>query len=214
MRRVTPLLAAAALATLMATSSATSAPARDTAPSRVIDRTVSCSVFNGAPGRVADITVTAGVRLYSDRSKWMHLASASTLGGGVSAGSPLFDRDPGFPNDPARLHFRDECRQTRAIPLSKGGLSGGAASQLGEEYRCHPGRRVLVRIRAVFRDPTTLRLRRLAGQKTPGRTYLADGTVVSAQVAVRSNAGKSLAYAEVFETGKARLFTAPNCLPR
>jgi hypothetical protein len=41
---------------------------------------------------------------------------------------------------------------------------------------------------------------------------VASGTVLEGFLAVRSAAGKPLAYAEVFETGKTRLFTAGSCV--
>ena len=62
---------------------------------------------------------------------------------------------------------------------------------------------MLVRIRAVFREPTDLEL-------DPSFTS-ATGHVVRGQIAMTTLAGKPLVYAEVAESGTARLFTPKGC---
>ncbi|MBA2641685.1 MAG: hypothetical protein H0U82_01995 [Actinobacteria bacterium] len=192
-------------------------PTADAQPaaSRVIDRTYSCSVEARAGVREVQAQANAGLRWIEDRAKWKRLAGAVvsdsvTVLGFVSAGNPLAPEN-GFRFPPQRLAILagSKCRAAARIPLSRAGLSGGPASQLGDAYDCVAGSRVIVRVRGVFRGPTSLKPKRYAG----GVTQLeAAGTVTQGYLAVRSGAGKPLAYAEVFESGKARLFTARGCV--
>jgi hypothetical protein len=185
------------------------------APSRVIDRTLSCSV--GLNGGVRKIKVNAqtGVRLFGQPSKWKFLASTGVSdpsGGGlaasVSAGNPLAPYQ-GYTFPPERLAYSmgASCRTARKIPLSSAALTGGEASQLVDHFDCVSGRRVFVRIRAVFSAPTSLKLKHYVN----GTQLVAAGTVTEGRLAVRSAAGKPHAYAEVFESGKTRILTAPGC---
>jgi hypothetical protein len=71
-------------------------------------------------------------------------------------------------------------------------------------FDCATPRRVLVRVRATLRGSGTLRSYRSFLRTTaPART---------AEIAVTTPAGKPLAYAQVFESGSARLFTAKGCV--
>ncbi len=67
-----------------------------------------------------------------------------------------------------------------------------------------------MRVRVVFRVPVTLRVQRRFGQQTLTTTTATAAR--EAQLAVRTVAGKPLAYASASETGKARLFVAPSCV--
>lgn len=203
-------------ASLVAAACAVTAGASLSASSRVIDRTLTCAVFPQGGVRVIDVRARSGLRLYDDRSKWKFLASTgiSDFRGGfvyVGAGNPVADPEPGFPAQPQRLSIvaGRTCTAAPRIPLSAAGLTGGPASQLEDRYECRPGRRVLIRVRAVFRSATSLRLKRYRGGDVH---HVASGTVVEAKVAVRSLTGKPLAYAQIFESGKARLFTARGCV--
>ncbi|MBA3401684.1 MAG: hypothetical protein H0U05_06810 [Actinobacteria bacterium] len=186
------------------------------APSRVIDRTLSCAVFPQGGVEAVDVSARSGLRLYTDRSRWKYPASAGVgdFAGtfvSVSAGNPVADPEPGFPASPHRLSIvaGRTCTVAPRIPLSTAGLAGGPASQLEDRYDCLPGRRVLVRVRAVFRSATSLRLKRYRR----GDVYhVANGTVAEGKVAVRSLTGRPLAYVQIFESGKARLFTARGCV--
>ncbi|CAN5181547.1 hypothetical protein BH09ACT13_BH09ACT13_03570 [soil metagenome] len=185
------------------------------AASRVIDRTYSCSVEARASVREVQVQANAGVRWIEDRSQWKRLAGAfvsdSVTGlGYVSAGNPLAPEN-GFRFPPQRLGIPagSKCRAAARIPLSRAGLTGGPASQLGEAYDCVAGSRVLVRVRGVFRAPTSLKLKRYSGGVT---ALAAAGTVTQGYVAVRSGDGKPLAYADVLASGKASLFTARSCV--
>jgi hypothetical protein len=186
------------------------------ASSRIVDRTLSCAV--GARAGVRSVTVHArtGLRDLDDRSKWKQLASLSLRDSyssfaSVAAGNPVADLAPGVPARPERVTMAvaPTCRAAERIPLSAKRLSRASASQLGDTYDCLAGMRVLVRVRGVFRSPTSLRLRRFVYGRT---SLVAVGTVRHGYVAVRSAAGKPLAYAEVLESGKARVFTARSCV--
>jgi hypothetical protein len=191
--------------------------AADPAASRIVDRTLTCAVGLFAGVREAKVGAGSGTRLLEDRSKWLSLADAGVGDSrgsfvSVAAGNPLApDRRSGvvFPEWRLWIRVDDTCRSAPRIPFSRTGLAGGAASQLHDDYDCVSGGRVVVRVRAVFRAPTTLR--RTTDRN--GQRYLrAAGTMRQGFVAVRSAAGKPLAYAEVFESGKARLFTAGSCV--
>jgi hypothetical protein len=98
------------------------------------------------------------------------------------------------------------CRTSaKRIPLSRKGLSGGAASVFDERWDCDGGRRVLVRVRATLESTA-----RLGSYRGFLRTTV---PVQSAKVVVATSAGKPLSYAEVSESGKSRLFVARGCTP-
>lgn len=90
-----------------------------------------------------------------------------------------------------------------AVPLSAGGLRGGAADPLGSELRCETPKQVLVRLRAVLAARAVPRGKELVSIHVPIR---------EAKLAVRTVTGKPLSYATVTETGKSTLFTAKGCV--
>jgi hypothetical protein len=214
------LLVATALA-----ASGTSAPASPSA-SRIIDRTFLCANASQFGVRKIAVGDVAGFR---DAGKWTQLASAgignsgeqvtnlprgttnANWGVGVAAGAGPIDNDPNRPKAEAHLIIWSKmARLCKAVPgsrvpLSAHGLTGGAAGPLGDDFTCPAARRAYVRVRAVFRSPVTLQLDRSTG-------YLkARGPMREAYVAARTESGKPLAFASVFESGKARLFTARGC---
>lgn len=90
------------------------------------------------------------------------------------------------------------------MPLSPRGLGGGSANRFGENFECYPPKRVLIRVRAVFSSPTA--------PKRRGAGLASSVTVKEGRLAVRTQTGKPLVYAEALESGRARLFVAGNCL--
>jgi hypothetical protein len=189
------------------------------APSRIVDRAFLCSVPLQAGLRQIEVSAVSGFRDPDNRRRWRHNAAAAVgkLGVGdawVSAGDL-----PGGARDRALGIDAQNCRSTTArAPFSTKGLVGGVASQLqggqhvgSDAYECQASSRVVIRIRALFRAPT-----RLEVQRRFGRRILTTVTAVvarEAQLAVRTQTGKPIAYASATESGKARLFTAPSCLP-
>jgi hypothetical protein len=100
---------------------------------------------------------------------------------------------------------RSLCKPARArVPLGHAGLSGGVAGEDGRVFDCSGLRRVLVRIRATTLASASLSRR--------GAMLVASNAVVRhGELAVRTDAGRLLAYAEVSDTGRSRLFTARGC---
>ena len=186
------------------------------AASRVIDRTVVCSIMPGNP-REIDVQASSGTRPFGDRSKWKSLPSASFgdprstsptsshVYAAIRAGWPP-PREVGLPLRTDTLSYSITCRPSRArVPLSAGGLSGGAAGAFGDDYDCVVPRKILVRIRGLYRSATTLKRSR--------DSLVARGAVREGYLAVRTPSGKQIALATVFESGKARLFVGDTCAP-
>ena len=207
------VLAAAALS-LAAASLGTAADAAPDA-TRLVDRTLVCNA--GFANGVRSVTVSARSAFGKDgKLEWLAQATVVTPGAlipskknaylptlaGVTAGwpspPPLTSGGMGFSTK--------RCGGTRAkVALSPRGLGGGAASQLGEEIKCVTPKRVLVRIRSTFTEPITPELDRKGGW------YGANARIEKGQIAVRTLTGKPLVYAEVSDSGRARLFTARSC---
>ena len=199
------------------------------AATKVIDRTLVCAV--GLVGGIHQIYVQAnvGTRVPGNPAAWRYLASAGVASrivsygdeytlfvhyslAGVSAGDPL--RPDGFKALPERLTFLpgSGCRSAQRIPFSRSGIVARRVGGLTDQYiSCYPGTRVVVRIRGTFAAPTRLRRVFFSAQADPTVHLVAAGAVVHGELAVRSATGKPLAYAEVFQNGKAKLFTSRSC---
>ena len=97
------------------------------------------------------------------------------------------------------------CGPTSArVSLSPAGLVGGAVPRQTVNVACAAPRKLLVRFRATVDGTDALRER--------ARVFLATNAPArEAKLAVRTLAGKLLAYADVAQIGKARLFTAKGC---
>lgn len=100
----------------------------------------------------------------------------------------------------------EQCRpSTAAVPLTSAGLRGGIADRAGLFIDCSASRRLLIRFRATVQGTS-------GALRDRARTFLATSAPVrEAKLAVRTPAGKSIAYADVSESGKSRLFTARGC---
>ena len=99
---------------------------------------------------------------------------------------------------------RESCRGTSgSVALSPSGLRGGSAAPLGNEFECFAPKQVVVRVRAVLAAPGALR----AGQDFQS----AHVPVREAKLAVRTVTGKPLVYADVSESGRARIFATKGC---
>jgi hypothetical protein len=188
---------------------------RSQAPSRLVDRTMTCSVPLHAGLREIQAAATSGSRDPQDRSLWTHLANVSVRAGGFFSGVGLAGAAAGapepkeifFPGTSQGLWVSPSCRLTSArVALSTRGLpQGGLASPIRDAYECVVPRTLLIRVRATFRVPTRLRVRRGSLQT--------DAPVREVAIAVRTTRGKPLVYASASESGRARIFTAPSCLP-
>jgi hypothetical protein len=171
------------------------------APSRMLDRTYRCAVGVSGGIRSVEVQAQTGIRDLEDRSKWRALANflliphTGTSSIAAGAGGPV-----AHPAPPLTGFWALGCQRVRAgVPLSPGRLGGGRASQFTDRYQCPAPRVVLVRVRVEFARPVSV------GTRTSAR-------VRTASMAVRTTAGKPIAYADVHESGQARLFTATICV--
>jgi len=199
-----------------ASTAATSAPA-------VIDRTLRCTTAPSGGIREVEARANAGIRA---GSSWKQLpygvASSGNVGSTldplgdalawVTAGRPSADTTADWGFRAAQVSrwgtlavSRVACRTVKArVPLSRTGLEGGAVSPFGEKLDCPAPRRVLVRVRAVATAKTSLRAR--------GAFLATNVPMKSGRLVVTTEAGKRLLYADVAESGVARLFTAKGCV--
>jgi hypothetical protein len=172
--------------------------------------------------------IRAQEAIRESRTTWRSLAFASARIGRITIGPSQLDNSlvwagAGRPSAatnleeydtrspyPAKVHGtlalnQKACRATSTrVPMTGKGLDGGPAGQLGVEYDCAAPRLVLIRLRAtlaarapVYRERDFLKTK---------------ATLQSAQLAIRTRVGKALAFAAVFQSGKARLFVAPSCV--
>jgi hypothetical protein len=124
----------------------------------------------------------------------------------------VFTLNPGPPNaevatiaagrSPSGIWIgRDHCRRSvMRIRLTRTGLDGGRFSGFFTEYDCETPRRVLIRVRAIFRGRSAL--------APSGRSLAARGRVQHAYVAVSAYpTRKPIAYADV-SSERARMFVA------
>lgn len=194
---------------------------------RLLDRTLVCSTVPVGGARRITVKGHQGIRERS--SEWKQLAFA-VVGTGAAGGSPQTSLDnslawitagvptghtsmdaggtwPHYPHNEGTIVFnRRLCTPSAArVPLVPAGLQGGAAGPFGEEVDCFPPRRVLLRLRAVMQSPVRLF----------GNAMFLKATIPAREgyLAVRTLSGKPLVYASVLASGRARLYTAPSCIP-
>jgi hypothetical protein len=169
------------------------------AGAHVIDRTLLCPTAMQGGVRLASIRASEGVQT------------------GPAQPGTSFDVTTNFVPDGRLLSATTNslelnatrCTSTRArVQLTARGLDGGRPGMSGQEFECETPRRVLVRVRAVFRSATGLEPSRPWGY--PVLTSL--GQLKKASVAMRTQAGKPLSFASIHESGRARLLSAPSCV--
>ena len=172
--------------------------------SRVFDRTYRCAV--GVDGGIRSVTVWAqtGIRDLDDRTKWQtppyFQLNPSPTGSAVRVWAGPAVSEPNATSWADTFFFSGCARAPSPVQLTPRGLSGGRASQFIDRYQCSAPRTVFVRVRVEF-------VRRV----TVGRATRVP--VSAGQLAVRAAAGKPIAHADVRESGRARIFAAPNCVP-
>ena len=197
-------------------SAATSAPA-------VIDRTMRCTTAPSGGIREVETRANAGIRTGSG---WKQLPYAVASSGNVgstldplgdalawiTAGRPSTDTTADWGFRTAQVSrwgtlsvSRIGCRAIDAkVPISRAGLQGGAVSPFGEKLDCPAPRRVLVHMRAIATAKADLRAR--------GAFLSTNVPMKSGRLVVTTEEGKRIMYADVLESGKARLFTATECV--
>lgn len=197
---MTSAVCASALVALASSGLGQAAPDQ---PISVVDRTCVVTVPVWAGLRVAYAQGQSGVRDQGDPSKWFALAHVGVSGlAGLQAGAPKVKS--GAPQSTSSFGVARACRQTRArTPFAPAGLAGGRLGQLYESYKCVLPKRVRLRVRAVFREPVSLRVH--------GESLFTQAPVKAGYLAVQTEKGRPLVYGDVFESGRARLFLAANC---
>jgi hypothetical protein len=162
---------------------------------RLIDRTMLCST--AMKGGLRLVTVNAASAVMSGPTQ--QLASF-----GVSSG---FARSPGFASASATSFYiyPERCTPSGArVALDAGKLRSAPRGRPTQAFDCEAPHRVLVRVRAVFREPVTLE----SSRSFYGYPLLsAQGEVREAAVAVRTQRGRPLAFATFSESG------TPGCSP-
>ncbi len=193
----------------------------------VIDRTFICT--NAVRDGMRKIKANASPG-FKEPARWKFLASAGVSNRGMDliqlpprvssattnwyvgalAGRgtpPPLEEGGGHPN--ISVAPRGCAPSSARVLLSTRGLSGGEAGYFDDGYECAAPRRVLVRIRGVFRGAASLRLDRLQGAL---KVLRATGDLTTGSFAVRTLGGKSIAFGMVTASGKATLFTNPSCV--
>jgi hypothetical protein len=186
------------------------------AAARVIDRTFRCNVGFQAGVPKIEVEVAGGARV---RGRLTRLAQATIntfeannfkeedtlLVAGMTAGWPP---PTGLTSGGMSISL-DQCTPVLAsVPFTTRGLNGGVVDAFEDVYECFPTRRILVRTRAVFRKPTNLRFDRRGG-----RSLGTVGRIMKGDIAVRTPSGRPIFYAQVLDSGKARMFTDLDCVP-
>jgi hypothetical protein len=198
---------------------------RPTGPSTsVIDRTLLCATTTSGGVHEIELRANAGFR---QGAAWKNLAFAVVASGGTRSAATILDDSLAWvaagkydhnanlspsvglvPTNATRFGSlalnRRACSPAKAqVPLSGKGLRDAAPDALGVSFDCQTPPRVLVRVRAVaYSTPTRYREQRFEKTKA---------ALQHAFLAVRTQAGKQLAFSAVFDTGKVRLAVAPSC---
>lgn len=202
------LIVLLALGTTLATQAASGAPAVSTA-SRIVDRTLVCRVGFSNGARLVEVTAQSAAR-NGDALFWLAQADVATPGNPVSkkdSTPTLAGVTAGWPPPPpltsgALGYENARCgATTKAVPLLQRGLVGGVAGTFGDQLRCIVPRTVLVRVRATFREPVAEEPNKAGGFIT------ASGRIITGQIAVRTLGGRQIAYADVTDSGRARMFS-------
>jgi hypothetical protein len=181
-------------------ASAASQPA-----SRTVDRTLLCKPYGaGYPDPLRILAVAAASRLGTEFQPY-----AQALNG--PSGNPkgvVVHIALGVNGQDQVIVSRVSCSQTSLrIPLSAKGLRGGA-TDFGTRYRCPVAATVLIRFRAVFRNPVTL-----SPASDAPYLLIAKGRILEGSLAVATKSKAPVSFATVSNAnGKASLFVArPRC---
>jgi hypothetical protein len=207
--------AAVALAAIAAGSSARA----EVDAATILDRTYTCAVFFRGGTYLVEARAHTGTKR---KGAWARLPYASVRSGvfsggagnllvWITAGKPTKDTmiDQEYDTFDVKTFGtigvrREACRPTSTkVPLTPAGLQGGVAERLGTEYECYTPKQVVFRVRAVLSGSGALRR---------GPDYEASHQPIrEAKFAVRTPNGKQLVYADVEESGRARIFAAKGC---
>jgi hypothetical protein len=174
--------------------------------SRVVDRTMLCKTWGaGYPDPLRVLAVATAPRLGTEFQPYVQ-ATNGPPGKPEYVVAHIAWRRGGLEEDQV-IVSRYACRQTSTrIPLSAKGLRGGAP-EFGERYRCPVAAKILMRVRAVFRNPVTF-------SPAVDAPYLltAKGKILEGSLAVATKSKTPISFATVNRGGRATLFVAkPRC---
>jgi hypothetical protein len=206
--------AAVAVALAAVAITAVSAGAGSAAPASVVDRTYSCETTVTRGARTIEINASSALRKRGRLSSQGQIVVSSGNDPSVPASPPAlaavvagYPPPRSFPPGALGIAAR-RCEPTRAkVELTTRRLRGGVAPsyQTVEQTKCYAPRTVLVRVRADFARPVALK-------PTRDRSlFVAVSRLRKAEIAVRTPTGKPLVYAEILDSGRARVFVAPGC---
>lgn len=185
-------------------------------PSRIIDRTVVCTMAGtGFPDPVRIIDASATPRIAATEASPTtnvtngEQASGSVVGAGVRTGRAPIGSGPSTGEVRVSDAKGTRCRRTTLrIPLSAKGLRGGPAREIGNSYKCNVPARVLIRVRAVFKRPTSFKF------DTRFKQAVANGEITAGYLAVAPlRSQKPIIFTSVHGPGgTAKIFAAPGCV--
>jgi hypothetical protein len=170
--------------------------------SPVVDRTFVCMMTGTGfpdPYRAIDVSVTPRV---GKESPQLSLVNNVDMRAGIATGPYAF----GQKKTGELWISRAPCKASSLrVELSSRSLRGGRAERFGEQHACEVPAKVLVRLRAVFTRPVTLRLDR--------GFWIAKGRMSSAALAVATLRRSPIFYAST-DDENARVFTSSSrCVP-
>jgi hypothetical protein len=174
--------------------------------SRIVDRTVLCKTSGeGFPDPLRFLNVHATPRLGYGSPNASVGNGPSGVAQGVNASvrtGPPFAPDPGTG---AAVLSRVSCgRTSMKIPLSSKGLRGGPTT-LGDRSKCEVPATIVIRLRAVFRNPVTF-------SPSKDARYLnhAEGRIRTGAIMVTTKSRAPIALVSVDDaTGKASIWVSP-----
>lgn len=217
MRTIATVVAASALA--LSALGAGSAARAEVPAAPTLDRTYTCAVFFRGGAYLLEAHAHAGTKQgaawarlpYAGVRTGVFSGAAGNLLAWITSGRPVKSTvvDQDYHTFDVSTYGtvgvrRESCRQSSGpVALGASGLRGGSSLPLGNTFQCFAPKQVVVRVRAVLTAPGVLR----AGQDF----QTAHVPVREAKLAVRTLAGKPLVYADVQESGKARIFAAKGC---
>jgi hypothetical protein len=173
------------------------------AAAQVIDRTLSCTTISLSGRRFAAV----GASPANPSAKTPARATVST-GRAVSPTYFVYlETGPAGRRRAGSVNIgRTRCsRSSKPVPFTRTGLPG-PPNEFSTGFRCRAGRRVLVRVRAVLDRPLKWQV---GGAKREFET--ARGNVTRASIAVRTGAGKPLAFISL-RSGNSKIFVASSCV--
>ncbi len=174
----------------------------DAAPGRTVDRTLLCSTVSVFGDRFARVDGSAAKTSVGFPAR----ASVATGAAGTIESLAGAEEGPSSGRTTGNVYFsRKRCRDVRTtVPLTARGLPGPPV-RFDQMLRCTSGARVLVRVRAILDRPVRWRV---GGQARD--LLLASGNLSSAALAVRTEAGKPLAFVSI-RAGKLKQYTSGAC---